>query len=429
MQYSQKHRRLYATLLREYEDTRLQLAEARLHIDRLRFGRNVDIQNHFVIRHGRERLRDRHCRSESSLANSLSSYCTPSRDVRMLFRDQAGFKDQCTQYSPSSCLAVGMDIVGDSSEMAPNAANNPSYTYSFSTPEVDDQSRSSTPNHKTDLRSASAGDNKHEEGGKNGCWGSITHQETQRNNQDPNSSYLKPCNDQNDDSYSKSYVLVTGSSLSIDSNCTLSSQKKDKNDPVDSLQHNIINSTGNLAANSSAITTISPGGVHSNASGKHHQVLTGEISKGSHIDSPKPTMESPLMKGPKRFRDSINDQILGPHPTTTANILSPILEDGHLWLNEELSTFASSSDDDSSTKVYKLRRHIGKLVEHIRNQDRSIEYLHAELLNIQHEHYQLARCVNEILRRQDNETEKTALHNEVCNYVYICVYYMGDRLV
>ncbi len=407
MQYSQKHRRLYATLLREYEDTRLQLAEARLHIDRLRFGRNVDIHNHYVIRHGRERLRDRpHCRSDTSLANNLSSDCTPSRDV--LFRDQAGFKDKCTQYSPS-CFSMGMDIVGDSSEITANAANSPSYIYSFSTPEVDDRSRGSTPNHTTDLRSASTGDNKHEEGDNNGCWSSITHQETQRNNQEPNS----PCNDQEE--YSKSYVLVTGSSLSIGSNCTSSSQKRGEDHPVDSLQQNGINSTGDLAATSSANTTVPPGGVHNDASGKNHAVSTGEISKGNRIDSPKPTIESPLIKGPK---DS-NDQILGPHTTTTATILSPILEDGHLWLNEELSTFASSSDDDSCCKVYKLRRHIGKLVDHIRNQDKSIEYLHAELLNIQQEHYQLARCVNEILRRQDNENEKAALHSEVC--MYVCV--------
>lgn len=46
-----RQRRLYSTLLREYEIIRQQLAEARLHIDRLRFGAHVDVYKHYIITH------------------------------------------------------------------------------------------------------------------------------------------------------------------------------------------------------------------------------------------------------------------------------------------------------------------------------------------------------------------------------------------
>ena len=46
-----RQRQLYSTLLREYEVTRQQLAEARLHIDRLRFGAHVDVYKHYIITH------------------------------------------------------------------------------------------------------------------------------------------------------------------------------------------------------------------------------------------------------------------------------------------------------------------------------------------------------------------------------------------
>ena len=48
---SQDTKQLYASLLREYEDTRHQLAEARLHIDRLRLGANIDIHRHYILNH------------------------------------------------------------------------------------------------------------------------------------------------------------------------------------------------------------------------------------------------------------------------------------------------------------------------------------------------------------------------------------------
>ena len=48
---SQATKQLYTSLLHEYEDTRHQLAEARLHIDRLRLGANVDIRKHYILNH------------------------------------------------------------------------------------------------------------------------------------------------------------------------------------------------------------------------------------------------------------------------------------------------------------------------------------------------------------------------------------------
>ena len=48
---AERQRQLYSTLLREYEITRQQLAEARLHIDRLRFGAHVDVYKHYIITH------------------------------------------------------------------------------------------------------------------------------------------------------------------------------------------------------------------------------------------------------------------------------------------------------------------------------------------------------------------------------------------
>ena len=48
---NQTTKQLYASLLHEYEETRHQLAEARLHIDRLRLGANVDIHKHYILNH------------------------------------------------------------------------------------------------------------------------------------------------------------------------------------------------------------------------------------------------------------------------------------------------------------------------------------------------------------------------------------------
>ena len=47
----ESHKLLYASLLREHKNTRQQLTEARLHIDRLRLGTNADIHRHCIITH------------------------------------------------------------------------------------------------------------------------------------------------------------------------------------------------------------------------------------------------------------------------------------------------------------------------------------------------------------------------------------------
>lgn len=50
---NENNKQLYKSLLKDYEDALYQLAEARLHIDRLRFGAEVDINKHFIITHSR----------------------------------------------------------------------------------------------------------------------------------------------------------------------------------------------------------------------------------------------------------------------------------------------------------------------------------------------------------------------------------------
>lgn len=65
---SREHaREPYATLLKEYQETRKQLAEARLHIDRLRFGSN------FTVNHYLELLYTQSQRNQNSLSHGYPS--------------------------------------------------------------------------------------------------------------------------------------------------------------------------------------------------------------------------------------------------------------------------------------------------------------------------------------------------------------------
>ena len=51
---NENNKQLYKSLLKDYEDALYQLAEARLHIDRLRFGADVNINKHYIITHSKE---------------------------------------------------------------------------------------------------------------------------------------------------------------------------------------------------------------------------------------------------------------------------------------------------------------------------------------------------------------------------------------
>lgn len=51
MMQNENSKQLYKSLLKDYEDALYQLAEARLHIDRLRFGAQVDIKKHYRLTH------------------------------------------------------------------------------------------------------------------------------------------------------------------------------------------------------------------------------------------------------------------------------------------------------------------------------------------------------------------------------------------
>ncbi|XP_003385954.1 PREDICTED: uncharacterized protein LOC100637037 [Amphimedon queenslandica] len=55
---NENNKQLYKSLLKDYEDALYQLAEARLHIDRLRFGADVDINKHYIITHSKQEQGD-----------------------------------------------------------------------------------------------------------------------------------------------------------------------------------------------------------------------------------------------------------------------------------------------------------------------------------------------------------------------------------
>lgn len=63
---NENNKQLYKSLLKDYEDALYQLAEARLHIDRLRFGAEVDINKHYIITHSKQDQGDPNAKGLSS---------------------------------------------------------------------------------------------------------------------------------------------------------------------------------------------------------------------------------------------------------------------------------------------------------------------------------------------------------------------------
>ena len=320
---SRKHKQLYVTLLREYEDTRLQLAEARLHIDRLRFGANVNINRHYVINHTRG-PGDSSGLGDYSSHNMLTGYpLTPSASPMSPPID-SGVEKQDGATQSYSVASLVNDMNSKAKESSVNAPLPPMEIV------ADD----------------------------------LTNSNSVLGHDHCNSSYLSK-----DIGFSSTSVDNENRELSA-----IELQSRSADDPnmtgsqLDTETSLLVGST------SSAITPI------------------------SNSDTAGPS-------------DVVSDQFLFIHQTAT----SLNTEDGCIWLNQELSSPSSCvqvSVSACSERVSSLHKRISTLMTDVQTNGKSIDFLHSELLTIQKEHAELARCVSQIIESGDKE-EKSALQNEV----------------
>ena len=98
---------LYATLLKEYQETREQLAEARLHIDRLRFGTHFTV-NHVLM----YRITDQSQQQDSSAHSYDSPVCSscslPRPGSLSASMESVSLVDQASVADGSSTLSCSM---------------------------------------------------------------------------------------------------------------------------------------------------------------------------------------------------------------------------------------------------------------------------------------------------------------------------------
>ena len=361
---SQKHKRLYSTLLREYEDTRLQLAEARLHIDKLRFGRNVDIQRHYIIRHY----------SEGDYGNStgpVMPLLCPSQSDKCFSSPSLTHSPSTTPNSPVSACCQQEDNDSDH-ELHPS---NDQELHSSN------DTLRAVPLHRTDR----------------GTQYSVASLPSY-NDTDivADMNILVPHNGR---SVSLSDVRLLKNDKSFgklrhpESSIISSDSREDRK--CRSILHQATAGTEDIEGNSAMRTD----------SKQHRKVFSDPLLLGR--DSSTNNGSTSL----HRCRPSVTSKHLtGEVEQNYQTIPSLTSEDGRMWLNEDLSS--SSLTNISLRKIHMLRQQILKLMDNVRNNEESIEYLYNELVNIQQEHAQLAHCVCQIMEGKDSNS-KVSLQNQV----------------
>ena len=419
---SRKGKWLYATLLQEYQDARLQLAEARTHIDRMRFGRNVDLHKRYVIRHlgsagnakGEEyqtvpQIGSQSLSSEQQQdhggSSSVSSLNNASTVALVQLQQQDDLceqfpidtADKATQYSVQSFS--DMRIVADIEMNEPHNFSPSHHTFSIDT---DCQQAARTSTNSSGLQVPGVY-----------CDDAIF----DRLNEQP--AINCPI---------RSYVMSIGSSNGSNDSLLVEDSSQ-YNSPAQQRQHQSLTTCNNSQSSepgSSYHSSYSQQGpATANSSGTamyrndetvdscrqelHPWTVAVHHQSSSVVQSDSTPIKSPYRFVTSRCSNGENDEVIKVQQVPSSPVF---LEDGCGWLNEELISSLSSSDG-SSKKIHTLRQQILELTKNVQNNEKSIGYLCNELLNIQRDHSLLAQCVSQIMDKEEKRHSKFALRDEV----------------
>lgn len=411
MQLSPKHNQLYSTLLREYEDTRLQLAEARLHIDRMRFGRNVDLHRQYVIRHLHNKADGGNGPSTANDFNSnAGSFVHAAATISALSMSTpalpaAGGGRHNLHTGSTSGSATEIPALQQVKSPHGVWCSDPQIAlmdketqYSLSTSSV-------KPRDKIDIADASAlssslwtGRCRGEQATDTGDHKQVT--STSRAVCSVPSGILTDCSAQEDGT---TVFSMAASRPKMATKCNNSNKG-----------FSVKNFTPNMTSN-------------------NDDSLSGLSSMEENFDSCslKENLHDNSFETARNIKTNTSkDRVHTDLPTLQHSVNS---DDIRAWLNEKWSGSAtgvsapsSINDIENSSKVlFNLRQQVKALTEHVLNNDESIEYLYNEILNIQYDHRRLAHLLSEALKNEDDL--KLALHDQVTSISSRCNYDKSDN--
>lgn len=403
-QLTPRHNQLYTTLLREYEDTRLQLAEARLHIDRMRFGRNVDLHRQYVIRHLHNQDHNDGGDISVSYNSNGGSFVHSAATISAL--------SMSTPALPSTIVGGGNGVISDiESHGGPGLwCSDPQISAAAGLLDKETQyslsSTSTLKPTKVDIADALSLLSQAE---------GETQLPMKRGTADADHHKAETATANN------SMVTPNGGSIPSDCNIDCSLPKQDyETTSTSTMYHQNTVSHGGEISSTGCNTLPGP----SNKTGNRPTyTLTSNANMGRHFSSCSSDIQhtdsTPQNCQTMFTSQQSADDIPADLPMTQYSVKS---DDIRAWLNEKWSggsatgTSAAPStsilDIENSSKVlHSLRQQVKALTEHVLNNDESIEYLYNEILNIQYDHHRLVRRLNEILK--DKEDVKLALQDQV----------------